>query len=306
MKAKFSRGRSFSSGEFHPALRPLKLCRGVHPSVEQLCQDGSSFGSVTGRNLLQSCISGDPQIPARRGTNLRPLSSSSIEQVKQLWGEGSAAIKGEQMDMDILEFGQCQLHGGADMFRLKPQLEPLMMQTFGSVVESMNTYGYKTRLSRFDLFHGHLFRTTVSSRYALIGMLFHCAEYPAMIHTAQSTTCSATPILKEINLGFCQQYSTCQPSLDEWRYRNVVWSTWWDISASDIPALSKSSSSSSSKQVSQNQAIWLLDGASPEIHMLRVDGSDFGPDCPNSVYEGFLGETLGDVICIEDQLYFTV
>jgi hypothetical protein len=317
MKTKFSRGRGFSSDDFyHPSLRrsQLKQRVGVDLSVQLQQWYDDDDGSSVGRNLLQSWISEQTQIPVRQGTSLRPLSSlwssSSIGQIKQIWSQGTSAIKGEQLlDTSILQFGDCQLHGGAeDVFRLTQELDPLMLETFNSVVESMNYNGHKTRLNRFDLFHGHIFRNTLSSRCALIGMLFHCAEYPAISYsTSHSTTTigattSNTPILEGINLGFCQQSSTCQPSLDEWRYRNVVWSTWWDVSQSDIP--SSSSVPSSSISISQNQAIWHLDGASPEIQKLRMDGSDFGPNCPNAVYEGFLGETLGDVICLDDQLYF--
>jgi hypothetical protein len=300
MKTEFSRARRSFSTESFRSLRSQKLWAGFQPAA-----DLSEDGSLAGRSLLESCISGDPQIPARRGTTLRPLSTSSVAQIKQIWGQGAAAIKGVQLgdnDANTLQFGACRLHGGAELFRLTPKMDPIMMQTFVSVVESMKIYGYKTRLSRFDLFHAHLFRTSLLSRYALIGMLFHCAEFPA-INSTKSTSCSAKSgsILKDINLGFCQQDSTCEPSLEEWRFRNVVWSTWWDLSETDFPALQ----SSFSEEVSHNQVIWLLDGASPDIHKLRIDGSEFGPGCPNAVYEGYLGETLGEVICVNDQLYFT-
>jgi hypothetical protein len=48
-----------------------------------------------------------------------------------------------------------------------------------------------------------------------------------------------------------------------------------------------------------------LDGESPEIAKLRIDGTEFGACCPNTVYEDFLGDIIGDIFLLDDQLYFT-
>jgi hypothetical protein len=53
------------------------------------------------------------------------------------------------------------------------------------------------------------------------------------------------------------------------------------------------------------QLIWLLDGESPDIAKLRVDATEFGACCPNTVHEDFLGNCIGDIFLLDDQLYFT-
>eukprot|EP00539_Tryblionella_compressa_P016334 CAMPEP_0178847882 /NCGR_PEP_ID=MMETSP0746-20121128/18949_1 /TAXON_ID=913974 /ORGANISM="Nitzschia punctata, Strain CCMP561" /LENGTH=99 /DNA_ID=CAMNT_0020512657 /DNA_START=37 /DNA_END=336 /DNA_ORIENTATION=- len=84
--------------------------------------------------------------------------------------------------------------------------------------------------------------------------------------------------------------------MDEWRYRNVLWSTWWPL---EEPSNEKTTTSKTLQQ-----AIWLLDGGSPEISNLRMDGTAFGPDCPNTVFEDFFGTPVGDIFLIDGNLYF--
>eukprot|EP00891_Asterochloris_glomerata_P002779 jgi/Astpho2/2779/Aster-x1098 len=66
----------------------------------------------------------------------------------------------------------------------------------------------KVALSRFDLFHAHLFCERTSNQ---LGMLFHAHEYPAM-----------GPDFK-INLGFCQRGSNLEFNAHAMDFRNLIW-----------------------------------------------------------------------------------
>ncbi|KAI8819161.1 uncharacterized protein EV422DRAFT_119845 [Fimicolochytrium jonesii] len=76
-------------------------------------------------------------------------------------------------------------------------------------------------LSRFDLFHAHLFASPSANA---VGLVFHSKEYPT--YSAQ-----AFPY----NLGFCQLNSTVAYNDAQMRRRNIVWlldgeariSLWW-------------------------------------------------------------------------------
>ena len=68
----------------------------------------------------------------------------------------------------------------------------------------------KVALSRFDLFHGHLFRAR-DWPHAL-GILFHAKEYPA--HNEQF----------DVILGFCQLQSYISFQQELWASRNWIFS----------------------------------------------------------------------------------
>lgn len=161
-----------------------------------------------------------------------------------------------------IRHGPCQIVNEA--YAVKPHYEELFAACFHAVVESMALYGFNTRLNRFDLFHGHLFVT--SSQTA--GILFHCYEYP-----------NGETILPGIPLGYCAANSDCAPTIDEWSFRNVLWVL----------------GQTSSLVGAQMQAVWLLDGKSPEISTLRIDSEPFGPNCPNTIWEGSFGTVVSDV-----------
>lgn len=63
-------------------------------------------------------------------------------------------------------------------------------------------------LSRFDLFHAHMFCTHSTNR---LGMLFHSKEYPAYDKDFP------------INLGFCQQKSPVKYEEAAMDFRNLLW-----------------------------------------------------------------------------------
>lgn len=63
-------------------------------------------------------------------------------------------------------------------------------------------------LSRFDLFHGHLF---VARHARALGILFHAAEYPAQ---SQSFP---------VELGFCQLHSPQKFDQEAMDYRNWIY-----------------------------------------------------------------------------------
>ncbi|KAK6911588.1 hypothetical protein RJ641_023681 [Dillenia turbinata] len=79
---------------------------------------------------------------------------------------------------------------------------------FGTIVARGPSVGLNVSLSRYDLFHGHLFIATNSCR---VGILFHAKEYPAYE--------------KEIfpyDMGFCQTGSNVEYD-DSMNLRNILW-----------------------------------------------------------------------------------
>jgi hypothetical protein len=73
------------------------------------------------------------------------------------------------------------------------------------------------RLSRWDLFHGHLF---ACHQRGALGVLFHCREYPAFDEAAFP-----------YSLGFCQAGSELRYEAAAQDWRNVLWyqvgGAWW-------------------------------------------------------------------------------
>lgn len=82
-------------------------------------------------------------------------------------------------------------------------------QVFRAVVRGMSARQLgQVHLSRYDLFHGHLFRDHVHGH---LGVLLHCKEYPAF-----------DPALFPVALGYCQQGSDVAFDQQEMDRRNVV------------------------------------------------------------------------------------
>jgi hypothetical protein len=286
-----------------------------HPNASHsFLDEGSAFG----QQLLQLCVENkiETQTLGRKGATLNPIESSSAvgKSLQRIHAIGSKHII-EKSFLDFgksreLEFNACHLHSGGNVHHMQKSkgLNVFLRDTFHSVIDSMHMYGFSTSLSRFDLFHGHLFRSDdivtscSTTSQSLLGILFHCAEFPmgacedAVTNTTDGSQKETKPILEGVDLGYCQQNSDCRPSLQEWRFRNALWSAWWP---------SQSDSNGKVPPASLQQAIWLLDGASPGMAKLRVDGTEFGPDCPNSVNEDFLGSPIGDLFLLNDDLYFT-
>ncbi|KAL0718102.1 hypothetical protein Bca4012_067424 [Brassica carinata] len=68
--------------------------------------------------------------------------------------------------------------------------------------------GFNVSLSRYDLFHGHLFLASESGR---LGILFHAKEYPAYDEKAFP-----------YNMGYCQRGSDVKYG-DSMNFRNILW-----------------------------------------------------------------------------------
>lgn len=227
---------------------------------------------------------------ARPGICLHPLTSIVTRTaLQQIWTHGSSKLSSDIHPMctnqeKLFRYGSCHLLSSSleacKVHQVTPHLEPLLASTFDNVLGSMALYGFNTQQSRFDLFHGHMFRTQLSSS-AVLGMLFHCAEYP-----------SSSPW----NLGYCQMDSNCYPTHEEWRFRNVLWTASWN--KRDASTIS--------------QSVWLLDGFAPQISDLRMDSTplliDYStkekmlPNCTNTVYEGCFGDLIGDIFNVSGVL----
>jgi len=127
-----------------------------------------------------------------------------------------------------------------------------------------------------------------------LGILFHCFEYPAVNNTHG--------ILQNVSLGYGQVGSTCHPTLEEWKFRNVLWMLGW-VDDNDNETTPEASP--------LHPQMFLLNGSAPEIAHLQMDDTAFGPQSPNTVWEGFLvghngntddrGRVLTDLYhCVED------
>ncbi|WVZ67054.1 hypothetical protein U9M48_016193 [Paspalum notatum var. saurae] len=79
---------------------------------------------------------------------------------------------------------------------------------FELIVARGPSVGLNVSLSRYDLFHGHLFLASGTGR---LGILFHAKEYPAF-----------NKELFPYNLGYCQAGSNVQYD-DSLNLRNVLW-----------------------------------------------------------------------------------
>jgi hypothetical protein len=199
----------------------------------------------------------------------------------------------EKLAQSMCSFGNCELATGS-LHCVHPELENFFTKTFDAVVDSREQHGCTTKLSRHDLFHGHLFRTSLSkgieqldAELSLIGILFHCADYPAKDDDVE--------VMADFDLGYCQAGSDCRPTLHDWRYRNVLWSAWWPPNNQRCD---------DSTPFMPRQSLWLLDGEAPEVSDLRIDtSSSFGPNCPNTVWEGHFGSHIADIYNINNVVF---
>lgn len=239
-------------------------------------------GFLVGKRVLQRLIANKHHRPsfAKQGSccTANELSTHEhcfLDLVQCIWDHPDAILLESSLKKE-LKFGKCTL--ASDLHPIRSRYARLFAAIFNSTIGSMTMNGFQTDLSRHDLFHGHLFRTSVDDldNTSVVGMLFHCYEYPL----------GDEIILPRLNLGHCQVDSDCSPSLEEWRYRNVLWAAWWSSELGDA-----------------NQGCWLLDGKAPEIAGLRMDATQFGVDCPNTVWEGYLGEPVADIYLLDGELY---
>ena len=238
---------------------------------------------ILGSHVLRSLIVSKANTDfALRGKQLDHIQPHSSRLLRRAWSDASSsALQNPNtvtrpVDAGV-EFGQCSLVGGIDeLWRPEASVESVLASAFQSAVASHALHGIAdTRMSRYDLYHGHLIRST-SQDVCALAILFHAAEYPA-------NDCG---VLADVDLGHCQCGSDCRPTLEGWRYRNILWASWWP-------------SEDGIKQVCNEQAIWLMDGNATEVANLRVDKTQFGAGCPNAIWEGYFRECLADVYCLD-------
>jgi hypothetical protein len=206
------------------------------------------------------------------GATLPALQPPAARALHRVWAHGASELiePGSETSPSRagLESGRCSLAYGS-VWRAAAPVEALLLGAFQSVLASHARFGIPTRISRHDLFHGHLMRARVGD-VAMTSVLFHAAEYP-----------TRDPRVLDAPLGHCQLDSDCAPTLHGWRYRNVLWVSWAPVQ----PVRGGRAA----------QAVWMLDGAAAAVAGLRVDGSPFGAGCPNTVWEGHLGSRVADV-----------
>ncbi|CAJ1934873.1 unnamed protein product [Cylindrotheca closterium] len=286
----------------------------------ELCAYDKAF--EVGSSLLDAFANGqvseDVALPGIRMTSIPPETNrilQEIEQVQDLVMDEAFQVSFEKEEESYYYslpppyLSNSSTSSSSRWVQVLPELQDLFTEAFQAVVESHRLLNESSgvQLSPYDLFHGHLFRRStyhqkgtvlysknethiqsfknqedeqieIGSPHHQLGILFHCCEYPAMDNPQG--------ILEGIPLGNDQVGSTCQPTLEEWKFRNVLWLAGWQNI--DGRQQREESSSSSSLSLQQPPNMWLLNGSAPEISQLQMDGSEFGPQSPNTVWEGFL------------------
>ncbi|URD90780.1 hypothetical protein MUK42_27258 [Musa troglodytarum] len=112
-------------------------------------------------------------------------------------------------DVEGLKKDKCQLTRTRYGYRFADmELNTYFAFLFELIAERGPSVGLNVSLSRYDLFHGHLFVATDSGR---LGMLFHAKEYPA--YEKESFP---------YNMGYCQRGSNVVYD-DSMNLRNILW-----------------------------------------------------------------------------------
>ncbi|EOY11502.1 hypothetical protein QUC31_009458 [Theobroma cacao] len=91
---------------------------------------------------------------------------------------------------------------------ISQELNSYLEYLFKLIVERGPSVGLKVSLTRYDLFHGHIFIATETGR---LGILFHAKEYPAYDKD-----------MFPINMGYCQKGSNVTYD-DSMNLRNILW-----------------------------------------------------------------------------------
>mmetsp|Transcript_15952 Transcript_15952/g.34599 ORF Transcript_15952/g.34599 Transcript_15952/m.34599 type:complete len:348 (-) Transcript_15952:10-1053(-) len=126
--------------------------------------------------------------------------------------------------------------------------------------------GADFKLSRYDLYHGHLFLSAEG-----LGILLHAQEYPALEEEAFP-----------VHLGYCQAGSPVQYDVNNMNYRNILWTT-----------RQCQSRKQSHKQTSREGVLAVLDTSpgSPLYDHLIMEGLRF----VRTIDESDFGHVLADV-----------
>jgi len=111
---------------------------------------------------------------------------------------------------DFPTFGKCQLSMFESVCLFESSwniVNKYLKNLVSSIPNTSTSLPTSLTLSRFDLFHGHVFLNDVQD---FVGILFHAEEYPEDFPT---------------NLGFCAANSTLPYEYDRFRYRNLIFVT---------------------------------------------------------------------------------
>lgn len=112
-------------------------------------------------------------------------------------------------DVEGAEEDKCQLTSTPYGRRfIDKELNSYFAFLFELIAARAPLVGFNVSLSRYDLFHGHMFLATDSGR---LGILFHAKEYPA--YDKEDFPC---------NLGYCQRGSNVAYD-NTMNLRNILW-----------------------------------------------------------------------------------
>ena len=265
---------------------PLLYARGSLWSTRYSAPAGCAASACPTGFLQHLLLNGSKGI-GLPGLPLGPVSeAATAAALHDVWAGGSSRLVQPSSTSAAaagLRFDKCSLASGR-IHRPVAPLEPLLRRIFRHANSARLAHGLQGELSRYDLFHGHLFSARLDG-LAVLGILMHAYEYPAQ----------DAHILGGVTLGYCQEGSDCRPRLREWRFRNLLWSCWWPSGQQTAPGGEQTTVEETpaptrvrggAPGMRPEQGTWLLDGTAPAVAALRVDGTPFGPDCPNAVWEG--------------------
>ncbi|CAE8659773.1 unnamed protein product [Polarella glacialis] len=140
-------------------------------------------------------------------TRLRGLRPSLLRERERRLLEGGPLLDSRSRSA-FRSFGHCSL-ATEEVYSLDDrELEESLARLLYSTAAAARAQGFDVQVSRFDLFHGHLF---LRAHGCGLGILLHAAEYPARCKDSFP-----------VNLGFCQEGSTVQYSDHRMRYRNIL------------------------------------------------------------------------------------
>ncbi|XP_068660131.1 uncharacterized protein [Aristolochia californica] len=138
------------------------------------------------------------------------------------------------------------------------ELNSYLAFLFETIATRGPSVGLNVSLTRYDLFHGHLFLAADSGR---LGILFHSKEYPAY-------DCETFPY----NMGYCQKGSNMRYD-DSINLRNILW-------LAPLP--------------SNTTKAWLAPDARPEGIIYKEMVPEY-VDLVRTIYEDDFGEVAVDV-----------
>eukprot|EP00976_Prorocentrum_cordatum_P097791 1191136-Prorocentrum_minimum.AAC.4 len=138
-------------------------------------------------------------------------STLKVKNAKQLLLQALSAKPHKVPDVEGASLHQCTLTRSTCGRRfVSREVNIYFASVFEAAIATAAEVGADFTLSRFDLFHGHMF---LSARGTL-GVLLHAQEYPAFEE-------GGFPV----HLGYCQVGSPLQYEIDNMNFRNILWTT---------------------------------------------------------------------------------